>query len=101
MKTKTPIRVVLLLLASCLSFSGSLWAMNDTATPQQVPFQRVNINKADISTLSSLKGIGHRKALAIVDYRENIAEFKSIDDLLYVKGIGEKVLANIKDKITL
>ncbi|GMR08974.1 MAG: hypothetical protein BMS9Abin26_1986 [Gammaproteobacteria bacterium] len=59
----------------------------------------VNINAADAVTLaSSLKGVGLKKARAIVDYREANGKFKSSDDLSLVKGIGMKTVEiNRKD----
>lgn len=54
---------------------------------------KVNINTADTDELSSrLFGIGESKAQAIVDYREQIGTFKSVNDLILVRGIGEKTL---------
>ncbi len=59
----------------------------------------VNINKADADAISTaLKGIGPKKAAAIIQYRKEHGEFKSLKDLENVKGIGEKTtLANQKD----
>ena len=61
----------------------------------------VNINTADAATLSrELKGIGAKRAQAIVDYRKAHGPFKSADELALVKGIGpsaiEKNRADIK-----
>ena len=47
----------------------------------------------------TLKGIGHKKAQAILAYREQIGAFKSIDDLTKVKGIGEKILMDNKTRL--
>jgi competence protein ComEA len=47
----------------------------------------------------TLKGIGQKKAQAILIYREKMGDFKSIDDLMNVKGIGEKVLTDNKDRL--
>lgn len=59
----------------------------------------VNINAADQYTLESLPGICGDKARAIIAYRNKHGEFKSIDELANVKGIGSRVLAKIKDLI--
>ena len=59
----------------------------------------VNINTADQATLESLPGIGQSKAQAIIEYREAHGNFQSVDDLTQVKGIGEKLLAKIKDLV--
>jgi competence protein ComEA len=53
----------------------------------------VNINTADAHTLAKeLNGIGLSRAQAIVEYREKNGPFKSVDDLVKVKGIGTKVV---------
>lgn len=53
----------------------------------------VNINTADAQALSkNIKGIGLKKAQAIIAYREKNGEFKKIEDLKKVKGIGPKLL---------
>ena len=59
----------------------------------------VDINKASIEELISLKGIGKAKAKAIVKYRETNGEFTSKSHLLCVKGIGSYTLRRIKDDI--
>lgn len=54
----------------------------------------VNVNKADVETLSkSLKNIGIKKAGAIVEYRIGHGFYNSLRDLENVKGIGAKTLA--------
>ena len=53
----------------------------------------VNINTADAQTLSkNIKGVGLKKAQAIIAYREKNGAFKKIEDLTKVKGIGHKLL---------
>lgn len=61
----------------------------------------ININKADVATLDSLAGIGKKKAEAIVAYRTDHGEFKTLDELKEVSGIGDKLFEKIKDSITL
>lgn len=61
----------------------------------------ININTASKETLMTLNGIGESKAQAIIDYREEIGGFKSIDDITNISGIGEKTLEKIKDKISI
>lgn len=60
---------------------------------------RLDINRANAGQLDGLKGIGPSKAQAIVDDREQNGPFRSVDDLLRVKGIGEKLLASIKESV--
>ncbi len=57
----------------------------------------VNINAASQQELEALPGIG-AKAKAIAEYRAQNGAFKSVDDLIKVKGIGPAVLAKLKDQ---
>ena len=60
----------------------------------------VNINTADAQSLSkNIKGIGFKKAQAIVAYREKNGIFKKVEDLKKVKGIGNKLLEKNIDSI--
>lgn len=59
----------------------------------------VNINTASEEELVSLPGIGPSKAKAIVEYR-SAHPFKSTEELMNVRGIGEKTFETLKDKIT-
>lgn len=60
---------------------------------------RVDINTATATELESLPGVGPAKAQAIVAHRE-VAPFKNTDELVEVKGIGEKLYAQLKDRVT-
>ncbi len=61
----------------------------------------VNVNTADAEELETLTGIGPSLAQAIVDYRAGHGAFRSADDLLLVKGIGEAKLEGFRAEITL
>lgn len=60
----------------------------------------IDVNTASAQALAALDGIGPQKAQAIVEYRQKHGPFKSVDELLNVKGIGEKTLAANRDKVT-
>lgn len=62
-------------------------------------FGAVDINNAGVDELGSLNGIGSKKANAIVEYRD-IKCFKSVDDIVNVKGIGEKFLTKNRKNLT-
>lgn len=61
----------------------------------------VNINKATENELSTLPGIGNSLATRIVEYRKQNGNFKTIEDIKNVSGIGESKFANIKDFISI
>ncbi|WP_456385937.1 ComEA family DNA-binding protein [Desulfolithobacter sp.] len=63
-------------------------------------FAKVNINTADARELATLPGIGMVKAEAIIKYRQEKGNFKTIKELTKVKGIGEKTISKIQDEIT-
>lgn len=60
---------------------------------------KLDINRATAAELETLKGIGPSKAAAIVRDRELNGFFLSVDDLLRVKGIGDKLLAGLKESV--
>lgn len=62
----------------------------------------VNINAADADTIAeNLKGIGEKKSIAIVNYRNENGMFKTVSDLALVKGISERTLEANKEFIVL
>jgi competence ComEA-like helix-hairpin-helix protein len=60
---------------------------------------RVDINRASVSELTELPGIGPAKAAAIVEERER-KPFASVEDLTRVSGIGDRMLEQLRDKIS-
>lgn len=57
----------------------------------------IDLNTADVYELQRLPGIGEKRAQAIVDYREENGPFQSVEDLTRVSGIGEGILAGLRD----
>lgn len=78
---------LLLVLALWFAFAGAAFAA-------------VNINSATKEELTSLKGIGEKKAQAIIDYRKKNGDFKSVDDLEKVDGIGPGTMKQIRAQLT-
>jgi len=60
----------------------------------------VNINTATKDELVSLKGVGEKRAQAIIDYRKKNGPFKTVDDLEKVPGIGPGIMKQIKSQIS-
>ncbi len=59
----------------------------------------VDLNTADEAALEELPGIGPALAERIVAWREENGRFRTVDDLLAVPGIGEKVLEGLRDGV--
>lgn len=71
------------------------------ATPQiSAAEDKLNINTATLRELDTLPGIGEVLAQRIIDYRQKIGGFKSIEQIQDVDGIGEKKFEAFKDMIT-
>jgi len=68
---------------------------------QIVSAEVININTADASAFELLGGVGEGKAHAIVLYRAKYGEFKSINDLKRVSGIGDNIIEKNKEKLSL
>ena len=60
---------------------------------------KVNLNTAGIDVLCTLEEIGETRALAIMTHREIYGDFKKIEDIKNVKGIGEDTFKKIKNDI--
>jgi competence protein ComEA len=60
----------------------------------------VNLNSASAAQLQTLPGVGASAAQRIVDYRQKNGSFKKIEELMNVKGIGEKSFLKLKPLIT-
>ena len=66
-----------------------------------VAAERIDLNQATADTLAAnIVGIGPSKAAAIVEHREQYGPFKTVDDLLLVRGIGEATLKKNRDRLS-
>ena len=63
-------------------------------------FGVVNVNSANSAQLQILNGIGPSKAQEILKYRKAHGAFKTVDELVNVKGIGPKTLQNMKAQVS-
>ncbi|MHA2633079.1 helix-hairpin-helix domain-containing protein [Streptococcus agalactiae] len=62
---------------------------------------KINLNKADLSSLQTISGVGAKRAQDFLDYRDSQGGFKTIDDLKNVSGIGEKTLEKLRQDVTI
>lgn len=61
---------------------------------------KISINDADEENLTKISGIGSSKAKSIIEYRKQNGNFKTIEDIMNVSGIGKSLFEKIKDYIT-
>ena len=80
-------RKLILTLIMCLALAGTAAAV-------------VNINTATKEELTTIKGIGDKRAQEIIDYRKKNGDFKSVDELEKVPGIGPGTMKQIRSQIT-
>jgi len=80
-------RKFILALIMCVALAGTALAV-------------VNINTASKEELTTIKGIGEKRAQEIIDYRKKNGDFKSVDDLEKVPGIGPGTMKQIRSQVT-
>jgi competence protein ComEA len=81
-----------------LAFSSALSLQVQQA--QETSEKKININTASSTELQKLPRIGPKIAQRIIDFRNQNGNFKNIEEIIKVRGIGEKVFKQIKDMIT-
>ena len=62
--------------------------------------ESINLNSATAAQIASLPGIGQKTAELVVQYRQKNGPFKNIEEIMNVRGIGEKSFLRIKDRLT-
>ena len=95
-----------MLVAALVSGGPSAWAQSEKAA--SAPRARttatatapVNLNAASVAQLQTLPGVGSGTAQRILEHRQKNGPFKKIEELMNVKGIGEKSFLKLKPLIT-
>jgi len=82
-----------------LCLTASLAPSVAAQTSQSVSTDKINLNTANADQLQALPGIGPAMAKRIMDYRKKIGKFNKIEELINVRGIGEKLFQKIKDRL--
>ena len=71
------------------------------AASKPAPTVPININTATASDFEALPGVGATTAARIVEYRQKNGPFKKIEELMNVRGLGEKNFLKLKPQLTL
>jgi competence protein ComEA len=89
--------------ATLISGPSTSWAQaakSGSAKARATAANPVNLNSASAAQLQTLPGVGASAAQRIVEYRQKNGNFKKIEELMNVKGIGEKSFLKLKPLIT-
>ncbi len=97
MRTLMGLVIAVLLASAPLTHAAG---MPQEAGDSKTAVATVNLNTASASQLESLPGIGAKMAQRIVEYRQKNGAFKKVEDLMNVKGIGEKSFLKLKPQLT-
>ncbi len=99
MKKATILTLVIIFVLFPL-FNATVFAKSKAKKSSQVVSRKVNINTAGITELKTLPRVGEKIAKRIIDYRKKHGKFKRIEDIMKVKGIGEKTFLKMKNRLT-
>ena len=91
-------RMLAAVAALALAFTVS--AAPTLAAGKPAPAGKVNVNTASAEQLTAVPGIGPKLAARIVEYRQKSGAFKSIQELMNVKGVGEKSFQKLQPHLT-
>ena len=80
--------------------AGGGRAAKPAVTATVVSTEVINLNSATAAQIATLPGIGPKTADLVVQYRTKNGPFKKIEELMNVRGIGEKSFLKIKDRLT-
>ena len=95
MRQQPSVRLLFFLCALCLLSSAAI-----EAGKKKPPLKPININTANSEELQEVPGIGPATAEKILEMRKSYGPFKSVDDLLAIRGLGEKRLNKMRKYLT-
>jgi competence protein ComEA len=106
MESRTKMGTAFVTLVFVLAVLAPVWAQTTAKTvepakaaAEPAKLAVVNINTANANQLAELKGVGPKVAETIIKHREANGPFKKPEDLMNVKGVGQKLFDQNKDRI--
>ncbi len=97
-------RVTLVTMAVCAALLAAPTGSAAAAPPSQPAGAQavtaIDLNEASVAELERLPGVGAKTAERIVEYRENNGAFAKVEDLMKVRGVGEKSFLKLRHLIT-
>jgi competence protein ComEA len=95
-----------LLVVALIAAMPPIVATAQTKEPARTPAKpastaTVNLNSATVADLETLPGIGAKTAARILEYRQKNGPFKKIEELMNIRGVGEKNFLKLKPQITI
>ena len=94
------VAVALMLVASPSHAAAAQSKASSRAASKPASTAIVNLNTASATDLEGLPGIGAKTAARIVEYRQKNGPFKKVEELMNVRGVGEKNFLKLKPQIT-
>lgn len=86
----------LLLLLSLTTLQPKIIHAEQTVNTQKAAVSTVNVNTASANEIATIPGLGEKKSLAIIKYREKHGSYARVEDLKKVDGIGNKLFEKIR-----
>jgi competence protein ComEA len=97
---KRLIVMAVMLVAMALAHDARAAQAPPARSTAAAPSAQVNLNSATVAQLEGLPGIGAATAQRIIEYRQKNGGFKKVEDLMNIRGIGEKSFLKLKPLVT-
>ena len=100
---RTTISIALIIICCAVAQPAALAGLQSNQASGTAPAaageERVELNTADKAALEALPGIGPRTAERIIEYRAKNGGFKKVEDLMNIRGIGERTFLRLRDLV--